>query len=98
MLPRTSRIATASLFAEMPPNMNSAMVAPSSRNQVLTSWLLATSPFLIASSMRFAVGSSDFSVSCPSASAMALAHHADEDGFEVIQERDHQRADESEQH
>src|SRR5690606_19108946 len=37
-----------------------------STNQVLTSWLLATSPRSSASSRRFCVGSSVFSPSCPS--------------------------------
>ncbi len=39
-------------------NDDSTSVAPAITNQVLTSWLLATSPFSCASSRRFCVGSS----------------------------------------
>src|SRR6195256_352007 len=42
-------------------------VAAEIMNQVLTSWLLATSPRSSASSSRFWVGSSDFSLSSSSA-------------------------------
>ena len=49
--------------ALMPPeNAISTSVAPAMMNQVLTSWLLTTSPRLSASSRRFCVGSSVFSV------------------------------------
>jgi hypothetical protein len=51
----------------------STSVAPEMMNQVETSWLLATSPRLSASSSRFWVGSSDFSVSSVS-SAIAPRH------------------------
>ena len=51
----------------MPPeNAVSTSVAPAMMNQVLTSWLLATSPRWRASSSRFCVGSSVFSVSSDS--------------------------------
>jgi hypothetical protein len=41
-----------------PENVDSTSVAPAIMNQVLTSWLLATSPRSWASSRRFWVGSS----------------------------------------
>ncbi len=44
-----------------PENAESASVAPAMMNQVLTSWLLTTSPRSSASSRRFWVGSSVFS-------------------------------------
>ncbi len=44
-----------------PENADSASVAPAMMNQVLTSWLLTTSPRSSASSSRFWVGSSVFS-------------------------------------
>ena len=44
-----------------PENAESASVAPAMMNQVLTSWLLTTSPRSCASSRRFWVGSSVFS-------------------------------------
>ena len=46
----------------LPENAISTSVAPAMMNQVLTSWLLTTSPRLSASSRRFCVGSSVFSV------------------------------------
>src|SRR5216684_6862806 len=41
-----------------PENVDSTSVPPAITNQVLTSWLLATSPRACASSRRFCVGSS----------------------------------------
>ncbi len=41
-----------------PEKVDNTSVAPAITNQVLTSWLLATSPFACASSRRFCVGSS----------------------------------------
>src|SRR6267154_3431199 len=66
-----------------PEKVDSTSVAPAIMNQVLTSWLLATSPRSSASSRRFCVGSSVFSAaSCSSAIASAprnqLVHDADE--------------------
>src|SRR3954451_21229988 len=52
-----------------PENDDITSVAPAIRNQVLTSWLLATSPRSWASSSRFCVGSCVFSDA--SSSAMA---------------------------
>src|SRR5947199_10394367 len=78
----------------------SSSVPPAITNQVLTSWLLITSPRSSASSRRFWVGSSDRSVSSRS-SAMwlyrnavspirgKLAQHA----LDGTKERAHHRAD-----
>jgi hypothetical protein len=46
-----------------PENAISSSDAPAMMNQVLTSWLLTTSPRLSASSRRFWVGSSERSLS-----------------------------------
>src|SRR5882757_960699 len=51
------------LLAMPPENVIRTSVPPAITNQVLTSWLLTTSPRSSASSNRFWVGSSDFSVS-----------------------------------
>ncbi len=65
------RMVTARLLLMLPENAISTSVPPAMMNQVLTSWLLTTSPRLSASSRRFCVGSSVFSVlSVLSASAM----------------------------
>ena len=45
----------------LPENVLSTSAAPAMMNQVLTSWLLTTSPRSSASSRRFCVGSSVFS-------------------------------------
>ena len=58
-----------------PRNDDSTSVAPAIMNQVLTSWLLATSPFSCASSRRFCVGSSVLS-SLSSAIAASLTSAA----------------------
>src|SRR5581483_5029262 len=65
----------------MPPeNETRTSAPPAMMNQVLTSWLLTTSPRLSASSRRFCVGSSVFSeLSVSSATRLALrqlAEHA----------------------
>src|SRR4051794_11439708 len=57
-------------------------VPPASTNQVLTSWLLGTSPRSSASSKRFCVGSSDLSVS---SSPSATAHAPSAVGGELVQ-------------
>src|SRR4051794_36122431 len=80
-----------------PEKVDMISVLPAITNQVLTSWLLTTSPRSSASSRRFCVGSSVFS---ESSSAMTqrlrnslerhhLVHHADE----VIEESAHHRHD-----
>jgi len=58
----------------LPENAINTSVAPAMMNQVLTSWLLTTSPRLSASSKRFWVGSSVFSVL--SVSAMGVPGQA----------------------
>src|SRR5262245_1600186 len=64
--------------------------AAASRNQTGTSWLLATSPFLRASSSRFCVGSSVFwLLSCSSAT---LPHHELVGLFLHLGEPDHEAA------
>src|SRR6185312_16203357 len=77
-------------FSMLPPiepeKDDSTSVAPAITNQVLTSWLLATSPRSRASSRRFCVGSSVFSVSslssaivsAPSVQRHQVVHDADE--------------------
>src|SRR5436853_7524882 len=87
-----------------PENASRMSVAPAITNQVLTSWLLTTSPRSSASSRRFWVGSSDRSVSSPSSDTWLyrnavsvmwgkLAQHA----FDGIEERAHHRADNEQQ-
>src|ERR1700732_4258616 len=72
-----------------PENVCSTSVPPAITNQVLISWLLATSPRSWASSSRFCVGSWVFSaasssamvqafISRPSDSWHQVVHHADE--------------------
>src|SRR6476646_1504905 len=63
----------------------STSAAPAMTNQVLTSWLLATSPRSSASSRRFCVGSSVFSVAAvslnneeTSVQRRQVVHHADQ--------------------
>src|SRR5438477_8427503 len=85
-----------------PENVDSSSVAPAITNQVLSSWLLTTSPRSSASSRRFCVGSSvlsevSFSSAIdrypPFATFQALferrhvVHHADE----VVEEGSHHR-------
>jgi hypothetical protein len=53
----------------LPENVVKASVPAAMMNQVLTSWLLTTSPRLSASSSYFWVGSSVFSLSLSSAIA-----------------------------
>src|SRR5580698_1252856 len=72
-------------------------VAPAIMNQVLTSWLLATSPRSSASSRRFWVGSS---VRSPPSSSSAIArplslqrNEVVHDGDEVVEEGPHHRRD-----
>src|ERR1700728_3320945 len=69
-------------------------VAPAIMNQVLTSWLLATSPRSSASSRRFCVGSSERSP--PSSSSATVKQpflperdHVVHDGDEVVEEASH---------
>src|ERR1700760_4525962 len=75
-----------------PENDDSTSVAPAIMNQVLTSWLLATSPRSSASSRRFCVGSS---VRSPPSSSSAIrfpllqGNHVVHDGDEVIEETSH---------
>src|ERR1700760_3113031 len=80
-----------------PENDDSTSVAPAIMNQVLTSWLLTTSPRSSASSRRFCVGSSVLSEES-SSSAIAgfpaalglrrqIVHHA----VEVVEEGAHHR-------
>src|SRR6266851_3151099 len=79
-------------------------VAAAMTNQVLTSWLLATSPRSSASSSRFWVGSSERSVSSRS-SAMVVRYGPDsragskqqEHVLDRAEERRHHRADDEQQ-
>src|SRR5580692_2130993 len=79
-----------------PENVDSTRVAPAIMNQVLTSWLLATSPRSWASSRRFCVGSSVLSVV---SSSSAIGQHLFErdhfvhDADEIIEEGSHHRRD-----
>ena len=57
----------------VPENAISTSAAPAIMNQVLTSWLLTTSPRLRASSRRFCVGSSVLLVSSDSSAMPALS-------------------------
>ncbi len=61
-LASSPRMVVVRLALMLPENAISTSVAPLMMNQVLTSWLLTTSPRLSASSKRFWVGSSVFSV------------------------------------
>src|SRR5947209_4657212 len=69
-----------------PENESKISVAPASTNQVLTSWLLATSPLRSASSSRFCVGSSDRSVSSCSS---AIDYRASRIRSELVQHAPH---------
>src|SRR4051812_10249597 len=73
-----------------PEKVDSTSVAPAIMNQVLTSWLLATSPRSCASSRRFCVGSSVFSAaSRSSATASAPRNQLVHDADEIIHEGAH---------
>src|SRR5581483_1601486 len=76
-----------------PEKLESTSVAPAIMNQVLTSWLLATSPRSSASSRRFCVGSS---VRSPESSSSAIfkrplleRNQVVQDGNEVVEEASH---------
>src|SRR5262245_14601681 len=72
--------------------------AAASRNHTGTSWLLATSPFLRASSSRFCVGSSVFwLLSCSSAMA-GLPHHELAGLALHLREPDHEAAAQPQRH
>src|ERR1700742_1816981 len=80
-----------------PENVDSTSVAPAITNQVLISWLFATSPRSWASSRRFCVGSCVLS-SESSSSAMVLRLSAQRyqvvhDADEIIEEGSHHRHD-----
>src|SRR5947209_15025947 len=73
-----------------PEKVESTSVAPAIMNQVLTSWLLATSPRSCASSRRFWVWASVFSAgSCSSAIASAPRDQFVHDGDEIVEEGAH---------
>src|SRR6202022_2235396 len=78
-----------------PENVDSPSVAPPITNQVLISWLLATSPRSWASSRRFCVGSSVLSdESLSSAMVPGLSAERYEvvhDANKIIEERPHHR-------
>src|ERR1700681_1605173 len=80
-----------------PENVDSTSVAAAITNQVLISWLLATSPRSWASSRRFCVGSSVLSaVSFSSAMIVRLSfqrYQLVHDADEIIQEGPHHRGD-----
>src|SRR6185437_11739151 len=87
-----------------PENDDNTNVAPAIMNQVLTSWLLATSPRSSASSRRFCVGSSVLSEESSSSAIVGfsatlglrrqIVHDADEVVEEGAHHRDqHQRED-----
>src|SRR5678815_1002809 len=75
-----------------PEKVDSTSVAPAMMNQVLTSWLLTTSPFSRASSRRFCVGSSVLS-SVSSAISSPLVHWSElaHDAVEVVEIGAHHR-------
>src|SRR5450631_3675118 len=77
-------------------NVDRISVAPAITNQVLISWLLATSPRSWASSRRFCVGSSVFSDASSSAMVPGLSAERDQvvhDANKIIEERSHHRRD-----
>src|ERR1700742_4390266 len=79
-----------------PENVDSTSVPPAIMNQVLTSWLLATSPRSWASSRRFWVGScvlSEESFSSAIDRLSAQRHQVVHDTAEIIQEGSHHRRD-----
>src|SRR6202021_1894423 len=79
-----------------PENVDSTRVAPAIMNQVLTSWLFATSPRSWASSRRFWVGScvlSEVSFSSAIDQLSAQRQQVVHDGGEIIEERSHHRGD-----
>src|ERR1700687_3130144 len=80
-----------------PEKVDSTSIAPDITNQVLISWLLATSPRSWASSRRFCVGSSVLSVlSVSSAMVFQLSfqrYQIVHDADEIIEERSHHRGD-----
>src|SRR4051812_41567561 len=87
-----------------PENPIRIRVAQAITNQVLTSWLLATSPRSSASSSRFWVGSSERSVSSwPSAmgpqdsNPLCVRRKFAQHGFDRAEEQRHHRADDQEQ-
>src|SRR5450631_1885273 len=80
-----------------PENAITRSVAPASTNQVLTSWLLTTSPFSWASSRRFWLGSSDFSESSSAIFPQRSGLGSDrgepgERGFDLAEKHVHQGA------
>src|ERR1700757_2537096 len=77
-----------------PEKVDMASVAAAITNQVLSSWLLTTSPFSTAWSSRFCVGSSVLSdvslssaINCPSLQRQHLVDHA----IEIRKESSHHR-------
>src|ERR1700736_6520758 len=79
-----------------PENVDNTSVAPAITNQVLISWLLATSPRSWASSRRFCVGSSVLSDASFSSAMVRLSpqrYQVVHDADEIIQERSHHRGD-----
>src|SRR5216684_1660778 len=77
-------------------NVDRTRVAPAIMNQVLISWLLATSPRSWASSRRFCVGSSVFSDASSSAMVPGLSAERDQvvhDANKIIEKRSHHRRD-----
>ena len=86
--------------ASEPEKANRARVAPAITNQVLTSWLLATSPRSSASSSRFWVGSSVFRcrrVPRPWRSLYDARRELVQHALEIAEERAHHGADDQEQ-
>src|ERR1700736_3753012 len=85
----------------MPPpvdaeNADRINVAPAITNQVLISWLLATSPRSWASSRRFCVGSSVLSDASFSSAMVRLSpqrYQVVHDTDKIIEERSHHRRD-----
>ena len=69
-----------------PENAISTSVAPAMTNQVLTSWLLTTSPRLSASSSRFWVGSSVLSVFAGSSAMQAPVRNGSEIGQHAVRD------------
>src|SRR5579871_2707322 len=77
-----------------PEKVDITSVPPAITNQVLISWLLTTSPRSSASSRRFCVGSSVFSVSSSSAMFPSMhRHHVMHHADEIIEEGAHHRGD-----
>src|SRR6516225_3154494 len=80
-----------------PEKVDMTSVPPAITNQVLISWLLATSPRSSASSRRFWVGSSVLSEasfsSAMNPATLSERHHVAHDADEIIEETSHHRRD-----